>query len=1142
MTHKRLTSLVSIVLAGSLAAFAQTATGSLGGTITDANGASVPGAKVVATNVTSGAKLEATTTDGGLYVFPTLPIGAYTVNVEKAGFKKLSRQGIEVRIAQRVDMDIRLEVGDVQQVVEVTADAPLLETTTSEKGHNFSPKFMTNLPLFTGGIRNPRAFLSYMPGVNAGAEMSISGSGGRAQEVQIDGASLIIPESGGTVFNMPSAEMFNEFKLVTGAYSSEYGRFGGGVEVYATKSGSNWWHGTAFLNMRRDIWNSNAWARNANPNPAQNFRPKERQNEIGGAGGGPIFIPKVYDGRNKTFFYYTYTQRLLPANIGFPVSTVPTAQMKQGNFSQLGNQLIYDPATTSGTTRQPFPGNMIPAARFSSVSRNLLPLIPDPNRPTLLQNYDFVNLQTVEQKIWSLKFDHAFNPSNRVAFFVSRENGGNADTTNFAGPIGNGLGANTQKPYNYRGNHDWSIRPSLLMHTTIGISATRQGWDNPAQRGAASRLGIPGLPAAADAMPRVVFRGAAGLSPYGVQDGKVANGGQDNDTYMFTQGYTWLKGKHEFKFGWDYRFLTTFGFDFAGSNGRYFFNRAQTAVPNSTAGSGHEFASLLLGAVDEADNTVLPILLNEVRYRYFATYFQDNWRVSKKLTLNLGFRYDVPVNWHIEQGNYSGINLTKPNPGANNTAGALEFYGTGPGRAGVLRPFPTDMKNIGPRVGFAYQVGPKTVIRGGWGIFYQTLGNGGCGCRQGFAFTNQLQGNGVDPILNWDRGIPVSPAFRPPPVLDPTLSNFQNIDYFGPKFGNAPRVYNWSVNVQHEVKGFLFDVGYVANRGSGLNSTITLNQLPASELSRGSLLTQPLSSAAAQAAGIRAPFASFPMGRSVAQSLRPFPQYLDVLSRNSGDGRTWYDSLQSKVEKRFGNLQLFGSYTWSKSLSNLHFRQIFSQHFNVGAQDAYNRDDMKSFLPFDQPHVLNFIWTYDMPFGKGKKYVSSMHTIPNALVSGWTISGAQRYYSGNLIQLSTPGNPLGATLFSHYTKANRNALPIRTSTGYGDLDPNNPNVRWFNAGAFSPAAPFTLGNAALFYDDFRQPMIAFENVTLMKRTTLFANEKNPVVLTWQANAFNLFNRSRFGGVNGVVGNPNFGRATGPQVGARAITMGLRAEF
>jgi hypothetical protein len=1135
-----MTSLVGIVLAASAATYAQTATGSLAGTVLDPNGAAVPGAKIVATSVVTGAKLEATSTDAGLYVLPTLPVSVYNVTVEKAGFKKLNRQGIEVRIAQRIDMNVTLEVGDVQQTVEVSAEAPLLETSTSEKGQTFSPKFMTNLPLFTGAIRNPRSFLSYMPGVNAGAEMSISGSGGRAQEVQIDGASLIIPESGGTVFNMPSAEMFGEFKLITGAYSSEYGRFGGGVEVYVTKSGTNWYHGTAFLNMRRDIWNANAWARNANPNPAANFRPKERQNEVGGAAGGPVFIPKVYDGRDKTFWYFTYSQRLLPASIGFPVSTVPTVAMKQGDFSGIP-QMIYDPATTAAGQRTPFPGNRIPQSRFSTVARNLMPFIPDPTRPALQSNYDFVNQSVIEQNVYSLKFDHAFTVTNRLAFFLSKENGNTDNTTNFAGPIGNGLGGNSQKPYNVRVNHDYSFTPAFLMHTTYGYSATRQGWDNPAQRGFATRLGIPGVPTDGDAMPRILFRGQAGLSPYGVQDGKVGNGGQDNDTLMITQGYTWLKGKHEFKFGWDFRKLSTFGFDFAGSNGRYFFNRSQTAVPNSTTGSGHEFASLLLGAVDEADNTVLPILLNEIRYGYTAGYFQDNWRISRKLTLNLGLRYEVPVGWHVEQGNYSGINLTKPNPGAGNRAGALEFYGVGPGRAGVLRPFKTDWSNIGPRLGFAYQASSKTVIRGGWGIFYQTLGNGGCGCRQGFANSNQVLGNGVDPIINWDNGIPLRPGYQPPPLLDPTLSNFQNIDHFSATFGTAPRIYNWSLNIQHEIAKFLFDVGYVGNRGSKLNSTITLNQLPTSELSRGSLLTQSINSPAAQAAGIVAPFAGFG-NRSVAQSLRPFPQYLDVLSRNAGQGQTWYDSLQAKVERRFGNFQMLASYTWSKSLSNMHFRQIFSQHFNIGAQDAYNLSDMKSFLPFDQPHVFNLIWTYDMPFGKGKRYMGTSSHLVNALVGGWTVSGAQRYYSGNLIQLSTPGNPLGPVIFSHYTKANRNALPIRTSAGFGDLDPNNPNVRWFNAGAFSPAAPFTLGNASLFYDDFRQPMVAFENVTFQKKTTLFANDRNPVVLTYQANAFNLFNRTRFGGVNGVIGNANFGRPTGPQVGARAITMGLRVEF
>lgn len=1092
---------------------------------------------MVATSTITGTRLVAQTSEAGLYVFPAMPVSTYTVTVEKEGFKRTSQQNLQIRIAQRVDLNISLEIGDMQQLVEVTDEAPLLETSTSERGQTFSPKFMEDLPLFTGAIRNPRSFVNYMPGVNAGAETSISGSGGRAQEVQIDGASLIIPESGGTVFNMPSAEMFGEFKLITGAYSSEYGRFGGGVETYVTKSGTNWYHGTAFLNMRRDIWNANSWANKSNGRE----RPKERQNEVGGAAGGPVFIPKLYDGRDKTFFFFTYTTRLLPANIGFPLSTVPTALMKQGDFSELGSQLIYDPATTSGSTRQPFPNNRIPENRFSTVSRNLLPLIPDPTRPALQGNYDFVNQSVISQYIWSLKLDHAFSSSNRISFFTSIEDGSVANTTNFDGPIGNGLGANTQAPFNYRVNHDVSIRPNFLMHTTFGYSATRQGWDNPAQQGWASQLGIPGVPAEGDALPRIVFDGAAGLSPYGVQDGKVANGGQDNDTLSLIQGYTWIAGKHEVKFGWDYRRLSTFGFDLAGSNGRYRFNRAQTAVPNSTSGSGHEFASLLLGGVNEADSTVLPVLLNEIRYSYAAGYLQDNWRITRRLTLNLGLRYEVPVGWHVEEGNYSSLDMNRPNPGAGNLAGALVFHGNGPGRTGALRPFPTDYSNIGPRLGAAFQLTSKTVLRGGWGIFYQTLGNGGCGCRQGFASTNQLLGDGVNPVLNWDGGIPVSPSFRPPPILDPTLSNFQNIDFLGPNFGRAPRVVNWSFNIQHEVKRFLIDVGYVGNQGNRLNSTITQNQLPVSLLALGSLLTQPLDSPAAIDAGYVAPYDGYP-DRTVGQSLRPFPQYLDVWSRNSGQGKTWYDAFQAKLERRFGGFQLLATYTWSKSLANQHFRQIFSQNFSVGAQDAYNLDDMKSFNPFDQPHVFNVLWSYDLPFGGGQRFGSTMHPLANAFVQGWTISGAQRYYSGNLIQLVTPGNPLGATLFSTATKANMGSGAIRTGISQSNLDPNDPSTRWFNPGAFTPAAPFTLGTAALYHTDFRQPSVAFENISVSKRTVLFKNERNPVELQYRADMFNLFNRTRFGGVNGQVGNANFGRPTAPQVAARAITMGLRVNF
>jgi len=1142
MIRKKMTSLVGIVVLASAAMYAQTSTGSLSGSVTDPNGAVVPGAKVTATSTTTGGKLEMMTTDAGLYVFPAVPVSTYNITVEKTGFKKLNRTNIEIRIAQRQDLDLRLEVGDVQQTVEVSAEAPLLETSSPERGQQLSQKFMDNLPLFSGGIRNPRAFVNYMPGVTNNGEQSVSGSGGRAQEVLIDGGSALNVESS-AVFNFPSSEMFSEFKMLQSNYSAEYGRVGGGIEIYVAKSGTNWFHGAAFHNMRRDIWNANAWARNANPNPAGNFRPKERFNETGGVIGGPVFIPKVYDGRNKTFWFFTYAKDIRPISLGFPLLTVPTAAMKAGAFNEAGVPTIYDPATTAGDVRTPFPNNTIPAARFSRGARNLMSLIPNPTRGSLQGNYDFVNRTAFDRTIWSLKFDHAFTATNRASFFFSNEVQAQDDVTNFEGAIGNGL-QNFQKPFNYRINHDLSIRPNLLMHTTYSFSKTRQTWDNPNQRGAGSRLGF-NLTGDSDAIPRIQFSGAAGLSPYGVQDGKVANGLQFNTQYHISQGYTLLKGKHEYKFGWAYRRFLTLGQDLAGTNGLYLFNRAQTGLPTALTSTGHEFASLILGGADRASQIVPPVLFDTTFYHDTSVYFQDNWKLTSKLTVNLGMRYEVPIGWHVPGGNgYSMVDIKVPNPAAGGLPGALVFSGTGPGRTGQKRFYPTDYSNIGPRLGAAYQLGPKTVLRGGWSIYYQGLSSGGCGCRQGFAGSNDLVSDGRNAILNWDNGIPLAPGYRPPPIIDPSYVNFQSVQYQGSTAGQAGRIYNWSFNVQHEVKNFLIDVAYQGNRGTRLNSTIDLNQLPTSVLSRGSLLSARIDSPAAAAGGFRAPFANFPGAQSVAQSLRPFPQYLSVNSLFAGYGKSWYDALQTKVERRFGTYQLMVNYTWSKSLGNGHFRQVFSQAGGQGSpQDYNNLPDAKSFMPFDIPHVLNILSTFDMPFGKGRKYLSSTNKITNALVSGWTVSSAQVYRKGTLLQLVTPGNPLGnGVLFAPLTKANMSAVPIRTGVERTSLDPNNPTSRFFNAAAFSAAPQYTLGTAAFYQNDFRQPSVFTENLSIVKRTTLFNTDKNPVVLTYRTDGFNIFNRTSFGGVNGTVGNANFGRPTGPQNGARLITMGLRLEF
>jgi hypothetical protein len=1125
-------------------AIGQVATGSLGGAVVDASGAAVPGAKITARNPSTGSASETVSSDAGVYVFAALPPAVYELTVEKTGFKRTQRTGVEIRVAQRLDLNIEMELGDVTQSINVAADLPQLETSTSERGSNISPQLMNNLPIFSGGIRNPRNFVSYLPGVTGGAgEMSVSGSGGRAQEVMIDGASLTIPESGGTVFNMPSMEMFQEFKMVQSTFSAEYGRFGGGVENYQTKSGTNWVHGAAFLNMRRDIWNANSWQRNA----TGQVRAKERFNEIGGSIGAPVFIPKVYNtDRSKTFVFFTYTKDQRPISIqGTPVNTVPTAALKNGDFSGAGMPVIYDPATTSGGIRLPFAGNAIPTSRFSNVARNILPLIPDPTRPGQASNYDFVNTQIYDRYIYSFKVDHNFTGNNRLNYFFSNEQELRTDVTNFNGPLGGGLD-NTQKPWNHRVNHDWILKPNFLMHTTFGYSAQRQGWNNPAQAGYGSRIGIPNLPAAADAMPRIMWDGRAGLTNYGVQDGKVANGGQDNDTIMILQGFNWVKGRHEFKFGWDARWLYTFGFDNAGSNGQYFFRPNQTALPGAQATTGHEFASFLLGQADQANSVILPALFGRINYRDAAGYFQDNWKLNSKLTLNLGVRYEVPIGWHIPDG-YTYLDLGAPNPGAANRAGSLMFAGTGAGRSGTIRPFPTDKSNIAPRLGFAYQLTPKTVLRGGFGIYYQTLGNGGCGCREGFANTNALQSDGINAAAILDNGIPPSPSYAPPPNLNPAQLNFQNASYLGPNFAIAPRIYNWSFEIQQEVFGFVASAAYQGNRGTRLASTVDLNQLPVGQLSKGSLLQQPYNSQAAINAGITAPYPGYatPTGGipSVAQSLRPFPQYLSVFSRNAGVGKSWYDALQLRVDRRFGDFQFMFNYTWSKSLGVAHFRQIFSQLGTAIPQDYYNIDESKSFLPFDQPHITNLLTAYDLPFGRGKKYLGATNAFTNAFVGGWTISGALRYTSGNLIQITTPGNPLGnGVLFAGVTKANQTSTPIRTGIDRTSLDPNDPSKLWFNPGSLVAAPQYTLGTSAFYNNDFRNPPVLSENVSIVKRTILWQNERNPVTLVYRADGFNIFNRTAFGGIQGAIGNVNFGRATAPQVGARLITMGLRLEF
>lgn len=1120
--------------------FAQSQTGSLSGTVTDPNGAAIPGASVEIRANDTGVVLRTVSSDAGLYVFPSLPVGQWTLSVEKPAFKKLIREGIQIFIAQRQSLDVRLEIGNVQQSVQVTGTPPLLDKETSEVGTNFSPKFMNNLPLWGGGLRNSEAFLGYMPGVNSGSEMSISGSTGRSRESLIDGTSQVIPESGGTVFNAPSAEQFGEFKLLTGTYSAEYGRVGGGIEIFTTKSGTNGLHGTGTYNIRRDIFDAAGWSSNANVHNPPGYRAKERYNEAAFGVGGPVYIPHVYDGRNKTFWFVSNDNDLRPATIGSVVNTVPTTLETQGNFSQIA-QTIYDPGTQvgSGTSavRTPFPNNVIPNNRFSKISAAMLSSIAAPNLAGLTANHSFINTTQVTDHVWSLKVDELFSDKNRLSYFMSLDNQETYAIADFPGPLGTGLGEQSQKPQSFRVNHDYVFSPNLILHSTWGFTRQQQGWNVPQQFGAASKFGFPGISGDSDATPVIQFAAADAYTAWGMQQGKVQNGSQMNWTTQFLQGLTWVHGKHEFKFGWDMRRLRTFGHDLAGTNGAYVFSRNETADPAATATSGNSFASFLLGLPDSASAAATPVAQTDIRYQYYAFYAQDNLRLTPRLTLNLGLRYDVPINWTSPI--MASVDLTLPNPGAGNYPGALIFPGTGPGRSGLTRFWPTDYSDIGPRLGLAYQLTSRTVLRGGFGMFYEATSNGGCGCTLGANGRLSVVSDGVNAPFQWESAIPTPAGFVPPPHISPTAGNGTDVDYMGPTFGKAARVYTWSAEIQHEIGGFLIDVMYMGNRGSRLNSTIDLNQVNPTNLALGSLLQQSITSPAVVAAGYTLPYPGFT--GTLAQALRPYPQFNGVYSRNSGEGRTWYDSAQFKVERRFGDWTLQASYVRSKSLGLLTYRQIFSQS-QVYPQDANNLSDMKSYLPFDQPNVVNILNSYDLPFGRGKRFGGSSNRFLDAVIGGWTVAAAEQYRSGALFQVSCPNTLGSGVLFTHFRKCDMTGTGILSGQNRTSLDPNDSSSLYFNAAAFAIPSQYSFGSASSYNTYFRQPPVFTENAALIKNFSIWPRKDGELVrLQFRADAFNLFNRTNFG-VNGSVGSANFGRATGPQDGPRVITMGVRANF
>lgn len=1232
--------LIALLLAGlNASALSQTNRGSISGSVFDPTGAAIPNVKIIARNVATGALAEAASSNEGSYRFSELPAGIYTITATAQGFKTGETTGIVVEVNTTTARDIVLETGAVSETVTVSSEGALsIQSETSDIGTVVKPRQMLELPIAAGatgggfGLRSPESFTFLTPGVigpgtatdnginsdsageNGGAFQSkFAGSQNFSNEVLLEGASTFRSENGSSFDETaPSIEAFQEFKVITSNMSAEYGRTGGGITSFAYRSGTNEVHGSVYDFFRNRVLNANRYYNNAQGVDASGRerapRPFDNFNDYGATVGGPIFLPRFgeggpafYDGRNKSFFFFIYEGSKRSFG-GSPISTLPTAAFRQGDFSSLltTNQVgtdalgrsvfagqIFDPATTrtvnGQVVRDPFPGNIVPLARFSNVAGNVLDFVPLPNRPGRTENFIFSGgASPLDVYTYAIKLDHAITESSRLSGSYSyRTNDRIVGTRTLPDLINRGNQDQIFTTYYFRLAHDQTFSPTVLNHFSLGLNRTFSDNRSPSiGLGIPAQIGLSGV--APNHFPEFNFgEDLAGIG-YGLNALNIDNGLRLND-YV-----NWVKGNHNFRIGVDFRYQQYTPSNQNNTSGTFNFGRAQTAAlvaGGAQANTGNGFASFLLGQVESAGINISPNIF-QWRSQYYAGFIQDDWKIAKNLTLNLGVRYDIDVPRRELYNRYANFSPTTPNPGAGGLPGAVVFAGDEAGRAGSTRWADTYKKAIGPRLGFAWSpsrtegvlgklVGGagKTVIRGGYSIFYQALlyADFGENASPGFAaqpsFTPSV---GYNPAFNLDAGLPQN--FARPPFIDPTIQNLQDVRWIAPEHGRPPMISNYSVELQRELAtDLILTAGYIGVQGHRLRSNLkNYNAIPLEAVQLGNLLNEGFDSDAAQDAGITSPFTGF--NGNVADTLRPFPQYRYINTNccleNAGNSN--YNAGFLKLERRFSQgLNLLASYTFSKALTDSDSALPVFATFSGGGevQNPYDLQSEKAVSNQDIPHALVISYIYELPFGEGRAFQSG-NSFVDKLAGGWQVSAIHRYQSGQPLSFCCSS---GIPTYGRIRPSLVPGQPILSeAVRNGTFDPLSPDLAqrtYFNRAAFYdvnavcvqdangnyvrnnpincrlPTEPFRFGNMARTLGDVRSQNFFNEDITILKKTPL----SEGVTLEFRTELFNVFNRTIFRSPNTFDAtnpslNTNFGRVFGQSNTPRIIQFGLKLLF